>query len=447
MDGIPIRISNPASFDHPLPKSCDTVVIGGGVVGVMTALELADKGQKVVLLEKGRIAGEQSSRNWGWIRSQGRDPAELTIMLEAMRMWEQLATQTDVDIGLRRRGVAYLADSDQDLADYRAWLQSVEGADISARMLDATETSQLIPSARGWRGALWSPDDMRAEPWVAVPALARLAAQAGVTIIENCAVRLMDTKAGRAAGVHTERGRIASDAVVLAGGAWSSLFLQAHGIYIPQLSVRATVCATGPLPNTFGGAGVDSKLAFRPRQDGGYSLAPAGFHELFIGPDSFRHVRKYLPQLKNAPFGTRFALNAPTGFPDHWRTPRYWDAGDVSPFETMRILDPAPNMAKVTEISERFMESFPHLGKVRIAAAWAGMIDLMPDVVPIIDEVPQMPGLVLATGFSGHGFGIGPGAGRVVARMVDGVATGFDLKRFRFDRFDDGSPIYLGPSL
>ena len=89
----------------------------------------------------------------------------------------------------------------------------------------------------------------------------------------------------------------------------------------------------------------------------------------------------------------------------------------------------------------------PSLAQVPFDEAWAGMIDVTPDVVPVMDEIEAYPGLFLATGFSGHGFGIGPGAGRVMARMVSGKAAEHDLARFRFSRFADGSPMLPGPGL
>ncbi len=133
----------------------------------------------------------------------------------------------------------------------------------------------------------------------------------GVTIIENCAVRTLDAEAGRIAGVVTELGRVRCDQVVVAGGAWSSLFLRRHGIEIPQLSVRATVAATGPLPEVFAGQAADNHFAFRRRADGGYSLALGAFHELFVGPDALRRMPKYIPQLKQHPFGTSYKTVCP----------------------------------------------------------------------------------------------------------------------------------------
>ncbi len=113
----------------------------------------------------------------------------------------------------------------------------------------------------------------------------------------------------------------------------------------------------------------------------------------------------------------------------------------------MRVLNPKPDQGMLKGAQDAFAAAFPTLGRPRLRATWAGMIDTMPDVVPVIDRVEAVPGLVLATGFSGHGFGIGPGAGRVVASLAAGDAPGHDLRRFRLGRFSDGSRLELGPSL
>ena len=103
-------------------------------------------------------------------------------------------------------------------------------------------------------------------------------------------------------------------------------------------------------------------------------------------------------------------------------------------------------MAFLSRVQDAFAAAFPALGRPALARAWAGMIDVMPDTVPVLDAAP-LPGLFLATGLSGHGFGIGPGVGRVMADLVTGRAPGHDLARFRHGRFFDGSPIDLGPAL
>ena len=445
---FPISEASSVQFVGPPPQACDVVVIGAGVIGVMTAWFLAKRGLRVTICEKGRVAGEQSSRNWGWVRQQGRDPAELPLMMEASRMWPKLATEAGDDLGFSRCGVLYIANSAKDMARYEAWIAHARAHQLDTRLLTEAELSAMIPAAKAkWYGGLWTASDARAEPWAAVPALARAVDRMGVRLVENCAVRALDIAAGRIAGVATEQGSIACDQVVLAGGAWSLLLARAHGVDFPQLSVRATVAATQPMPAVFAGNAADAHFAFRRRQDGGYSLALGAFHEFYIGPDAFRHIRTYLPQVLGDPLGTRFLPAAPKDYPDAWSTPRHWDADTPSPFEANRVLNPSPSPYALRKMVALFAKTFPHLGKPRIKIAWAGMIDSLPDMVPVIDRVPQVQGLVLATGMCGHGFGIGPAIGRVVADLVAGNPTGHDLSRFRYARFTDGSTLKPGPAL
>lgn len=443
-----IDAASPVLFSDPLPAATDAIIIGGGIVGVMTAWFLSKRGIKAVVLEKGRIAGEQSSRNWGWIRQQGRDPAELPIMIEANRIWKGLEKETGEDLGFRQAGVLYLANSLKDMAGFENWLPHARAHQLDTKLLTGAQVAAMLPGSQAdWPGGLWTASDARAEPWAAVPALARAAQRMGVTIIENCAARTLDLQGGKIAGVITEKGRIACEQVIVAGGAWSSLFLRNHGVEIPQLSVRATVAQTAPMGEIFSGAAADDNIAFRRRQDGGYTLAPGSFHELFLGPDAFRSLPKFLPQLRQNPFGTKYLPFARKHYPDAWGTRRSWTGDETSPFEAMRVLSPAPNMGALRRLQTRFAAAFPALGRPQIKSAWAGMIDTMPDVVPVIDRVASVPGLIAATGMSGHGFGIGPGIGRVVADLAAERPIGHDLTRFRISRFSDGTRIELGPSL
>lgn len=448
MKNTPISMATPPTYPGPPPSQTDVVVIGGGVIGVCTALYLVRAGRRVVLLEKGRIAGEQSSRNWGWIRQQGRDPAEMPIMAAAQTAWHALAQQTNIDIGLRQTGITYLARTAREIAGFEAWLPHARAHGLQSRILSRAEAAQAFPDAEAdFTGALHTPSDMRAEPWIAVPALAAIAAREGVQIIENCAVRCLDLAAGRVAGVVTEAGPIKAPDVVLAGGAWSSLFLRNQGVSIPQLSVRENVAVTAPVPEFCEGAAATRTVAFRRRVDGGYTLAPPGATELFVGPDAFRALPKYLAQLRESPFGQILHPAAPKGFPDAWGTRRRWNPDQRSPFEDTRILDPAPNRRKIGRLKRDFEGLFPTLGPVTLTHAWAGMIDVMPDIVPVVDHCAALPGLVVGTGMSGHGFGIGPGMGQVLAALVTGAPVGHDLDRFRMARFTDGSAMVPGPNV
>ncbi|MBS0123925.1 NAD(P)/FAD-dependent oxidoreductase [Thetidibacter halocola] len=445
---FPFRDEGPVEHRGPLPEAVDLAVVGGGVIGICTALYAARAGLSVLVLEKGRVSAEQSGRNWGWIRVQGRDLAEIPVAQESQRLWQALEEECRGRLGLRTVGISYLARTEADLARFEGWLSQAQPLGVTSTMLTREQTHALLGGPRaGWIGALHTPSDMKAEPWDAVPELARLAVASGASIRERCAVRMLDVSGGRVTGVVTEAGRVRAERVVLAGGAWSSLLLQRHGVHIPQLSVRCTAVATGPLPQVLNSAAVDDRMAMRPRADGGYTLAPAAFAELYPGRDALRHLRTYLPLALSGEFDTYLRGPAPRGFPDALGTPRHWSAAEESPFERMRILDPAPSPEKVGELLRRFAQIYPQLDRVPVRAAWAGMIDVLPDVVPVVGPVDPLPGLIAVTGMCGHGFGAGPGFGRIAADLALGRDPGIDLSRFRFGRFSDGSALVKGPNL
>jgi glycine/D-amino acid oxidase-like deaminating enzyme len=437
----------PLQFAGKLPEKADVVVIGAGIIGVCTAYYLAGAGLNVVLCEKGRVACEQSSRNWGWIRQLGRDNDELPIMMESTRLWENLSREIGEDVGFRQHGIIYLASSEKKLAARESWMATAAAHNLDTQMITAASVEQQISGIPGrWCGGIYTPNDGRAEPFIAVPAIARAAQRRGVSIREHCAVRDIERQNGRVSGVVTEHGVVQCDAVVLAGGAWSSLFATRLGLTLPQLTVRSTVVATSAVPSVYKGNAADEKLAFRRRQDGGYTLALSDLTEHFVGPDSFRYLKLFVPAFLDDWRSFTFGL-PPKSWPDGWKTSRAWSADEVSPFELNRILNPQPGKGVAQTLINRFKERFPALTDVTVAHSWAGMIDTMPDVVPVIDHVPECSGLTIATGFSGHGFGIGPAAGKLTAELVQGNAVAYNMKRFRYKRFQDGSKIVLGPTL
>ncbi|MDB3935888.1 FAD-binding oxidoreductase [Granulosicoccus sp.] len=446
----PISASTPVRFSDSLPAEVDVVVIGGGVIGITSALYLNRLGLSVFVVEKGRVAGEQSSRNWGWIRQLCRDEGELPIMMEASRLWQELDDDTGNKTGFKRAGILYLYSTQKALEKQAQWRDVSNRHGLDVQVLDEASTGALVNSGTGgrrWVGGLWSPSDARAEPWLAVPAIAQLAQSEGVGVCESMAARTIDTAAGKVTGVHTEKGFIAASQVVVAGGAWSSLLLRNLGISIPQLSVRSTVAQTAPMPEVFAGNAHDEQIAFRRRQDGGYTLTSLDSHDLLIGPDAFRHFRTWSAVAMKSLGDTRYRPFAPKHYPDAWGTARRWTEDSETPFERCRVLDPVPNSASIEKAQQRFAERFPTLGVPQIVNSWAGMIDAMPDVVPVVDRVPDYQGLIVATGMSGHGFGIGPGFGKAVANLAAGRKSNHDLSRFRFSRFTDGSRLVPGPSL
>ena len=440
----------PVTFNDPLPAAVDVVVIGAGVIGISTAWYLRARGLSVLVCDKGRVAGEQSSRNWGWIRQQGRDAAELPIAIDSINAWEELAgeiaRETGGDIGFTRRGVLYAATTDEQLAGHEAWLDIAAQHQLDTKLLSASEMDALAPGPVGqWRGGLFTPSDGRAEPWKAVPLLGRALRARGGLIRERCAVRSIETTAGRVSGVITEHGSISAESVVCAGGAWSTLFMANLGVNLPQLAVRATVARTASAPEVYSGNASLGGVAIRRRADGGYTVASSGTNEHFIGADSFRHFFRYLPALYTSARFIRLRFDGE--LMARMLPIRRWRDDEVTPFEQQRVLNPPPSPRALDNMREGLVRRVPELAGVPFEEAWAGMIDVTPDVVPVMDEVTGYPGLYLATGFSGHGFGIGPGAGRVMAEMVTGGVSAHDLTRFRLARFTDGSKLEVGPGL
>jgi glycine/D-amino acid oxidase-like deaminating enzyme len=437
---------SPITFQDELPDNVDVIIIGGGVIGVCTAWFLAEKGVSVLICEKGRVAGEQSSRNWGWVRQQGRDAAELPIMIDSINAWEKISEEIGDEVGFKRQGIMYLARQESELEEFEKWLEIAKLHQMDSHMLSQDKVIDHLNEKPGvWKGGMITPSDGRAEPFTAVPAIARKLQAKGVRIREDCAVRCIDTQAGKVTGVITEQGRVKAQSVVCAGGAWSTAFMGNLDVKLPQLTVRATVARTESSPDFYSGAAAGGGIAIRRRQDGGYTIAPGGSNEHFISADSLRFLFKFLPAIRSS--AKSFHLGLGDDFVNGMLPARRWSSDEITPFEKTRVLNPEPSKDGIARMRAGLKKYFPSLADVPFAQAWAGMIDVMPDVVPVMDEVADYPGLFLATGFSGHGFGFGPGAGRVMSNMVMGGQPEYNLDRFRLSRFTDGTAMVPGPGL
>lgn len=425
---------DPVRSDASLPDRTDVVIVGGGIIGTTTALFLAEKGHAVVLCEKGRIGGEQSSRNWGWCRTMGRDVGEIPLAIESLKLWREMNQRTGRETGFRQAGIMYLCETEKQVADQEAWLDQAQPYQVEARLLRGEALEDAMPGAgRGFIAGLHTPTDGRAEPMHAAPAIAEAARDHGARIATQCAVRGIDLQAGQVAGVVTERGRIACSAVVLAGGAWSRLFCGNAGLDLPQLKVLGSVFRTKPLDGAPEITAAGSVFAFRKRLDGGYSIARRNANTAEVTPDHFRLLADFFPRLLASRKEIRLRIGRRSW--EELRTRRRWALDEPTPFEAVRVLDPAPKEEILQEARSALSRAFPAFARMEVAESWAGLMDVTPDAVPVIDQVARIPGFFIATGFSGHGFGISPGAGRLMADLVAGDHPVVDPSPFRLARF------------
>ncbi len=430
----PVLRLRPVRSDATLPRAVDVAVIGGGIVGAAAAWHLARRNMSVALFEKGVIGGEQSGRNWGWCRNTLRDPAEIPLMRRSMQDWRDPGVFGALDTGFRTTGIMYLCGRNRnDEALYQNWLDSVRNLGLDSRMLSATDVQKLVSFAKAPSGAIYTASDGCAEPEKATAAIVQAAQKSGATIHTRCAVRAIETSGGRVSAIVTEQGMVRCQAVLLAAGVWSRLFAGNLGIDLPQIKVMGSVMYTAPMAGGPDVSVAGRRFGWRKREDGGYIVSQADATIMDIVPDCFRLFNDFRPAMAAGLRSLRLRLGR--RFVEEAQLPKRWRSDEITPFERVRIAEPDPADWVLDDAARNLGAACPFFSNMKIMGRWGGLIDVMPDMLPVIGAMPQIPGLFMATGFSGHGFGIGPGAGRLAADMIAGDTPVVDPTAFRPDRF------------
>lgn len=279
-----------------LPAQAEVVIVGGGIVGCATAYYLARRGVDVVLVDKGRIGYEQSTRNWGWVHQQVRYPHLIPLALESVRIWHGLGDELDADLEWVQGGNLSLGFEEADLVAFKEWQADARDQGLESEILTEGQVREMLPGSEGqWKGALHIPTDGQANPDLVTGAFARAAAGLGVQIRTNCAALRIETTGGAVTAVVTEHGTIQTGRVVCAAGAWSARFARSVGVRFPQRAVRGTVVRTAPMAPMTDVTAWGDGFTFRQDRQGRFILASGARAVYDVTLDLVRDLRQFAP--------------------------------------------------------------------------------------------------------------------------------------------------------
>ncbi|HVE09474.1 MAG TPA: FAD-binding oxidoreductase [Paraburkholderia sp.] len=436
---------DPPAPSSRLPQQVDVAIVGAGVMGCATAYYLARAGKKVLLIDKSTVAGQQSSRAWGFVRQQCRDEAEVPLMQASIGIWRTLEHELQADLGWRNEGCLYLANNPAERDAYEAWLPTARQFGVDTVMLSEREVLGKLPGYQMRQfGAIYTASDGQAEPTRVAAAFATRARELGVQIVEGCGARAIDVAAGQVVGLETEWGYVKTGIVVCAAGLSSFRLLKTVGIALPQQQVRGSVARTSAGPALTGASTIAHGIGFRQRLDGSFNIADDAQVDVDMTLGHLRGLQWYLPSLWAHRKSFRFNLNGACVTDALQRMP--WSEATKNGAVHVREPRLVPNEKSVRGALAALHTAFPQQRETKIVERWAGAIDVLPDGIPVIDAQTAIRGLAVATGFCGHGFAMGPVVGKTMAGWIVSGAPSLDMRQLRLARYaerDVKAPLSL----
>lgn len=424
--------------EGPLPQRADVVVIGAGILGIMTAINLVERGLSVVVVEKGFIAGEQSCRFYGQVMTYKMPDATFQLHHLGKHRWREMNAKVGVDTSYRTQGRVEVPFDEEDLENVRAWIAAKNqevGSDIpfKTRIIQGNELEQRLRGASShWSIAGFEEDSGSLDAEIASFVMAEYAKKIGVRIYTNCAARGLETQAGAISDVVTEKGAIKTSRVVVAGGAWSRLFMQNLGVDVPTLPAYQSQQLISAAANAPGGnVALPGNIYFREQADGTYATSP----RVVVAPvvkESFTYGYKYLPLLAIPDFPVHIALNEQ--LINSFVQPTHWKLDEVSPFEKNRLMTAAPDIPELNASLVKLKAEFPAFKDSQLLDQWSGAMAIAPDENPIISMVNEYPGLVINTA-TGWGMTESPVSSELTADLLLGKEPVLDPKPFSLYRF------------
>ncbi|GLY32985.1 FAD-binding oxidoreductase [Kineosporia sp. NBRC 101731] len=368
------------------PAQADVVVIGGGVMGLSTAYHLAAAGvENVVLLESGQLGSGSTGKAAGGVRALFSDEVNIRLGLRGLETLRRFGQDFGQDIDLDISGYLFLLDNDADLAAFEAGVELQNALGVPSRMIDVEEARRLSPpiSPEGLRGALFSPDAGHCTPESVVAGYTGAARKLGVTILTGTPATGVFTEGGEIQAVLSPAGRIRTNTVICAAGAWSGRIADWAGVDLPVRPLRRQIAVTTPVAD--------------------------------LPPD--------LP----------FTIDFGTSFYFHREGPGLLLGGTEK--EDTWGFDQSPTQDWLDDLASAMAVRVPSLGSVGIRRGWAGLYEMTPDHNALIGEAPGLSRFLYCTGFSGHGFLMGPAAGEVMRDLYLGVTPSIDVSGLSAERF------------
>ena len=382
------------------PQTAEVIVIGAGVIGCSVAWHLARFGAgRVVVLDRGRIAEGTSAMSSGILRTHYSVAANVELARRSWQVFEHFAAtleDDDASAGLVKCGYLIAAPEGDKLGPLRASLAAQVAMGIEVQTLDAAQAAALLPIAQFDDAALigFEPEAGFADATLVATGFARAARRLGVRFLEGVAATGLVRQAGRVVGVDTAQGRFHAGLVISAQNIWARELAAWAGLDLPVVAERHRVLALqGPRA---------------------YTRAMPVFKDL--GSPGMLYCRSYGGAQMLVSEGTAGeTLAAPSNEP-----------GEVS-------------MDHVLEVGAQVSQRFPSFDSAGLASSWTGVYDVTPDWNPVLGRVNALPGLIVACGFSGHGFKLSPAVGRVLAQEALGQATDVPLAPYALERFERGA--------
>lgn len=371
-------------------RTADVIIIGGGIMGCSTAYRLAKEGLDVLVLEKKEIGNGGSCRNAGGVRQSARDPKELPLAMYAVaNIWPTLSEELGVDVEYVQKGNIRLGLTEKDIGILEAHTAKSTKVGLDVKMISGDEAREICPyMSKEIIAASWCPTDGHANPLKATLGYYRKALELGVTFITGVKVLGLEKVAGRVRKVVTDDGVYEAGQILLCAGFESRAIANTVGVDVPVERQFNEVLVTEAMPKMF-----DIMLGVA----GGEFYGHQSEHGSFV-------------------LGGNSGLQAFTSN----------NAGES--FVTNPLTAPS--------ISRGIMRYFPCLKDVKVVRTWSGWYDQCIDVLPVIDNVKEVPGLTVAFGFSGHGFGISPAVSLAIKElMTEGKSKTIDISQLTYDRF------------